>query len=79
MMETSKLFDYLKWEDKITDVEGQNYIIHSAVRTKRNCYEKKIERMEWKTLMARSLVKYGRLVIEDLVKFWLWIRGQENG
>lgn len=48
MMETTKLFDYLKWEDKITDIEGQKYIIHNAVRTKRNCYE----RMEWKTLMA---------------------------
>jgi len=75
MMETTKLFDYFKWEDKITDIEGQKYIIHSAVRTKRNCYE----RMEWKTLMAHSLIKYGQLVIEDLVKFWLWIRGQENG
>lgn len=33
-------FAYLKWEDIMIDFEGQKYIIHSSVRTKRNCYEK---------------------------------------
>jgi len=43
MFETTKLYGYLKWEDKITDVEGQQYIIHSAERTKRNCYDKNLK------------------------------------
>lgn len=43
MTEATKLFDCLKWEDKTTDVEGQKYIIYSAGRTKRNCYDKNLK------------------------------------